>query len=1572
MTADVPILGAVEPIAAGATHGWAWNPAAPGDFLDIEVLTPDDAVIATIRADQFREDLQQCEIGDGRHGFIFAPAQTETPLRFRVAGQAQILPSASPAPPPPRYDGNIDYMSDVAIFGWVWNEAAPGEATSIEVVEDGEVIAQAIANTFRADLHAANIGDGRHGFMARLPPGHTSKAQLQIRVAGTQILLKQTSGADTAPAAEWFTAERELAETPRNVLAGTAAPIPAPPALDAETAATSIPEDGYNAVAAVFDLDFYVTRNADALKDGANPINHFLSQGWREGRNPVDWFSGNQYLARNEDVLCAGVNPLLHYLLAGKAEGRPADPAPDVAEEAAFRGQIAILAKFFDVQFYIEQAKHTDFSTIDPLTHYYFSGWRQNFDPCPWFSINDYLRAYPDIRAAGVEPFAHYLQFGKAEGRQPTRRIRNEIEADFDRDFYLAQLPPLHGQDPIDHFIATGWRTGFNPRADFLVSHYVRMNPDVTKAKINPFWHYVVAGRAEGRSAYPSSSRKIPANPRLPKLLFVGHDALHAGAEVVLLEIIRWFADHTRYPIKLILLNTGRLTANYAEYADTFVVDGSLDEALTGAELKTFLKDEFLTCYVNTVASARFCKVLARFPHLQAVPLVLHVHEMETVIREFETDFRNLLPHVDSIVTVSAAVRDTLIDTFACAPAQIFLSNAFIHLRATTQHEAAVRRQQARLELKLGTSEFVVIGCGTVYSRKGPDLFLEAAAKCFARRSIDNIKFVWIGDGIELETMREQVASRGLENQIRFIGVRDNANELIAAADVFFLSSREDPFPLVCLEAAQYGIPTVYFLGATGIAEFSGNDAGFGVPAFNTNIALDAIKLYADRSARLERAGAAARARVLEGYTAEKRVLEIALHLRQVCDLRPAVSVIVPTYNHESFVRDRLDSILRQTIADIEIIVLDDCSSDGTVQVVNEYLNDPRVRLITNERNSGGPFAQWQKGVALAASPLVWIAEGDDCCATNFLENLLPAFDDSSVNLAFCKTEIIDEFGADRPGALDPYLNMSNFPFDRSHVKMDGFAAVERGFGTMCLIVNASSAIMRKSEITGAIETAKSYKMCGDWLVYLAALTTGKLVYSASTTNFFRRHTESAVHKLEGTPRYFDERFRIASYVLESFHISRKTFRLLLAHLDGEWARFADRNPGMQKEDAFDSTALFTKYLATNPGRAMKIGFYVHAILFSKGGIERLGAQLANELSRRGHSVTIFCRNWGGAAPVYPLNESVEIVEVFDEEDLARSVPALRVELAKRDLDVFIPMLSEWLFEPITEACEGLGIPIIASEHNDPEKIEELWWSRTRRLDCFGKLSAVHLLLPRFAASLPKEFKNKTFIIPNGVEPTKLNPAPGHGERPPRIIGVGRLEAQKRFDRLINGFALAAADLPGWRLDIFGEGSQRQILQRLIDDHGLGDRIALRGLTANVPQELRQSSLFVLPSCFEGFGIVVLEAQQAGLPCIAYASCNGPNDLIAHDTDGMLVADDETGQSIAASLSALAADPGRRRAMGEAAQDAAAGYDMSGIVTQWEKMILAVLRRDFERKLSISTVPPGARRPEVDLRVVSG
>jgi glycosyltransferase involved in cell wall biosynthesis len=1033
-------------------------------------------------------------------------------------------------------------------------------------------------------------------------------------------------------------------------------------------------------------------------------------------------------------------------------------------------------------------------------------------------------------------------------------------------------------------------------------------------------------------------------NMSLPKLLFVGHDAIHAGAQVVLLEVVKWFANHTRHPIKVLLFGAGRLVPQYAEYADTHVMIDSLADVSWNKALQKFLNDKFSACYVNTVASSRFWKLIGHFPAVAQAPLILHVHEMEMVIRDYEEDFNKIIPYVSSIIAVSAAVRDTLTNIFICDPNKIFLSNAFVHVIANTPYDAALRRQVARLDLQLSSSDFVVIGCGTVYSRKGPDLFLDVAFKCMERSSIPNAKFVWIGSGDDLESLRGKVASRGLSDRIRFIGVRDNANELIAAADVFFLSSREDPFPLVCLEAAQYGIPTVYFTGATGISEFCGKTAGVGVKAFDTNAVLQAIHLYYSQPSRLEKAGAAARARILEGYTAEKRILEVALHLQKICHLRPSVSVIVPAYNHEKFIRDRIESILSQTILDIEIIILDDCSSDSTALIAQEYLSDPRVRFERNEVNSGSPFIQWSKGAQMANSELVWIAEGDDLATDNFLAATLPAFDDPLVNLAFCRTEIVDEFGVGKPGALDPYYKMSDFPFHGPGVKMDGLTAIESGFGSMCLIVNGSSTIIKRKNLISGAAVAQSYKMCGDWFVYLSAISDAKLVYVTEATNFFRRHSASAVHKVEGTPQYFDERARIANYVVDTFSLSRRAFRLLTALLDGEWTRFANRNPGRTKDEMFDAVELLKKYSLRHNKPFLKIGFYVHGMLFSKGGIERLASQLANGLANLGHSIYIFCREWGGARPVYSLNESITVIDVFNEDDISQTASALRIELAKRDLDVFVPMLSEWLFEPLVDACHGLGIPIIASEHNDPAKIEELWWSRPGRLACFEKVDAVHLLLDRYKTSLPETFQDRIYTVPNGVVVTEDVPDLLKRDRPKRIIGVGRLERQKRFDRLVKAFIAASANMPGWRLDIYGEGSERNMLQGLIDQSGLSESIAMRGTSQIIAAELEVSSIFVLASEFEGLPIVILEAKQAGLPCISYADCNGPSDLIRHEVDGLLVEPDEDATSLAAALSYLAAHDDIRQDMGIAGREDAKRFDIRLVVQQWEKMLIAVAK----------------------------
>src|SRR5690349_18391470 len=105
----------------------------------------------------------------------------------------------------------------------------------------------------------------------------------------------------------------------------------------------------------------------------------------------------------------------------------------------------------------------------------------------------------------------------------------------------------------------------------------------------------------------------------------------------------------------------------------------------------------------------------------------------------------------------------------------------------------------------------------------------------------------------------------------------------------------------------------------------------------------------------------------------------------------PEVSVIVPAYNHEPYLKQRLDSVFSQRFDNFEVIILDDHSSDNSVDVIKQYSHQPKLKKIdVNTRNSGSPFIQWQKGFELAAGKYVWIAESDDWAEPDFLEKMVP------------------------------------------------------------------------------------------------------------------------------------------------------------------------------------------------------------------------------------------------------------------------------------------------------------------------------------------------------------------------------------------------------------------------------------------------------------------------------------------------------------------------------------------------------------------------------------------------------
>lgn len=171
-----------------------------------------------------------------------------------------------------------------------------------------------------------------------------------------------------------------------------------------------------------------------------------------------------------------------------------------------------------------------------PASHYATAGWRQRFDPNPWFSTEAYLEDYPGVAEAGIVPLFHFLEMGADEGKEPkpsrhaaayfnrnldipreaaapepdggetADRERLVIRAEFDPQFYLALNEDVaqSGIDPLAHFIEFGWREGRDPNAYFSTKSYLEENPDVENAGIDPFYHYIVAGRAEGRRPRPA------------------------------------------------------------------------------------------------------------------------------------------------------------------------------------------------------------------------------------------------------------------------------------------------------------------------------------------------------------------------------------------------------------------------------------------------------------------------------------------------------------------------------------------------------------------------------------------------------------------------------------------------------------------------------------------------------------------------------------------------------------------------------------------------------------------------------------------------------------------------------------------------------------------------------------------------------------------------------------------------------------------------------------------------------------------------------------------------------------
>jgi glycosyltransferase involved in cell wall biosynthesis len=228
---------------------------------------------------------------------------------------------------------------------------------------------------------------------------------------------------------------------------------------------------------------------------------------------------------------------------------------------------------------------------------------------------------------------------------------------------------------------------------------------------------------------------------------------------------------------------------------------------------------------------------------------------------------------------------------------------------------------------------------------------------------------------------------------------------------------------------------------------------------------------------------------------------------------KPKVSVVVPNYNHARFLRQRVDSILRQTYQDFELILLDDCSADDSRSIISSYAADPRVRIQFNEVNSGSPFKQWNRGVRLARGEYVWIAESDDYANERLLERLLKVLEkDPEVTFAYCRSWRISE-----DGQQNGFVELS-FRFLDAHrwnadFLADGREECRTSFLCTNPVQNASAVVFRKvifERVGGADE---NLRVCGDWKLWAGMAFEGKIAYVGEPLNYHRDHSESVRSK---------------------------------------------------------------------------------------------------------------------------------------------------------------------------------------------------------------------------------------------------------------------------------------------------------------------------------------------------------------------------------------------------------------------------------------------------------------------------